>query len=382
LTRYKISVRFTLGSVRNYSAVAEKNNLSKQTLTSDYITISYKMASKSSHTLLMTGASGFVGAHVLNAFLEQGYSVRAVARSERSISSIKDAHPAHASQLSFAIVPDLTAPDAFKDAMKGVSGVIHLASPFVLSPKDNEEELLKPAINATIEVLEDTAKYAPNVKRIVLIASFASILDLSKGLWPEKTYDESDWNPATYKEAAESTNGAFSYCASKKLAEEAAWKWIDEKKPSFALTTMCPPWVFGPHFEKIKSLDHLNESTEAIYKLITSKEDGELPPIDFAGFADARDLAKAHVLAYENEAAAGERFLVGNHFDYQAAADSIRKDFPNLRSRVPKGNPGHPEPTYKINGSKVEKVLGLKYTTLEQCMKDTVQNLLDAEASL
>lgn len=130
----------------------------------------------------------------------------------------------------------MTAPHAFDEAVKGVTGVIHTASPFVLNPKDNENELLKPAINGTTGVLASAAAHAgPQLTRVVITSSFASILDLSKGYRPGYTYTENDFNPATYKEAAQSDNGGFSYCASKSLAERAAWDWVAEHKPHFTL---------------------------------------------------------------------------------------------------------------------------------------------------
>src|SRR6266536_1826708 len=173
-----------------------------------------------------------------------------------------------------------------------------------------------------------------------------------------------------------STNGAFSYCASKALAEKAAWDWMDEQKPSFTLSTINPPWVFGPSVSG-SSLDHLNESLQAIWKLINGSTK-EVPPTDFAGFADVRDVAKAHRLAYETKEAGGQRFLPGNHFDYQTAADIIREEFPELRNRVPEGvkGAGLKEEVYVPDGSKAEKILGLKYTSLKNTMVDTVKDLL------
>ncbi|OAP57164.1 hypothetical protein AYL99_07902 [Fonsecaea erecta] len=329
-------------------------------------------------TILITGISGFVASHIAHTFLEAGYRVRGTVRSERSIAGIKQAHAKYADQLSFIIVPDMAATDALNEAVKGVTGVVHTANPFILNPKDNEEELLKPSINGILNVLRAGATQGSILRRIVLTASFACVLDLSQGLRPGYTYTELDWNPATYEEAKNSSNGGFTYCAAKALAEKAAWEWIKENKPSFSFTAINPPWIFGPSLAGIRSLDHLNESTEAIWKLVkgTAKE---VPPIDFAGFADVRDVALAHLRAYELEEAGGQRFIVGSHFDYQTAVDSLRDDCPHIRDRIPRGNPGKREPVYQLDGSKAEKVLGIKYTPLRVTLKDTVEDLCDAE---
>lgn len=76
-----------------------------------------------SQTILITGASGFVGTHVINAFLQCGYNVRGTVRSEKSAEEVKKMHPKHPSQLTMAIIPNIEAAGAFDDAVRGVDGV-------------------------------------------------------------------------------------------------------------------------------------------------------------------------------------------------------------------------------------------------------------------
>lgn len=87
-----------------------------------------KLYSQMAKTVLITGASGFIAAHTVNAFLRQGYHVRGAVRSERSAAEVKATHKEYATQLSLVIVPDITAPNAFDDAVKGVDGVSQLPS--------------------------------------------------------------------------------------------------------------------------------------------------------------------------------------------------------------------------------------------------------------
>lgn len=338
------------------------------------------LSTPSDKTVLVTGASGFVASYIIRALLEAGYNVRGSLRSNSAIPKIRAAQGDLASRLSFAIVPDMSAPHAFDEAVKGVSGIIHTASPFILTPRDVEADLLKPAIRGTESILESAATAGPQLSRVVITASFASIFDMSLGYRPGYVYTEKEWNPATYSEAAGSSDGGFSYCASKALAEKAGWDWVAEHKPSYAVTTICPPWIFGPALSTITNLDHLNESTETIWNLINGSK-SEVPPVDFAGFANVTDVASAHLLAFESEAAAGERFLVGSHFDYQTAVDIIRDEFPSLKDRVPAGKPGSANLAdwYTPDGSKAEKILGLKYTSLRDTLIDTVKDLLEAE---
>lgn len=153
----------------------------------------------------------------------------------------------------------------------------------------------------------------------------------------------------------------------------------------FSLTTICPPWIFGPNLNPITNLDYLNESTEDIWKLINGSTK-TVPPIDFGGFADVRTVGEAHLKAFEKDEAAGQRFLVGQHYDYQSAVDAIREAIPELRNCVPEGTPGSgmnfKDAVYTPDRTKAETVLGIKYIDLKTTMVDTAANLIAAEKRL
>lgn len=176
--------------------------------------------------------------HIISSFLSAGYNVRGTVRSEKSAEGVKKSHPKYTSQLSFAIVPDIAAPHAFDEAVKGVDGVIHNASPFAFDVKDNEKELLKPAIQGTKGCLEAVKKFAPKVKRVVVTSSFAAIVDMSKGTRPGYTYSEKDWNPCSYEDAKKG-DGSVAYCASKAFAEREAWEFGKDPEVKFDVVTIC-----------------------------------------------------------------------------------------------------------------------------------------------
>lgn len=147
-----------------------------------------------------------------------------------------------APSVELAIVKDVGAPGAFDEAIKGVDAVAHTASPFHYNFTDPVKEMLEPAYNGTTNMLKAAAA-TPSVKRLVITSSFASMLDMSKGMNVGKTYNDDDWNPATWEEASKSDDKSFVYCASKAIAEKAAWDFVAKEKPQFALTTLCPPLV-------------------------------------------------------------------------------------------------------------------------------------------
>jgi nucleoside-diphosphate-sugar epimerase len=189
--------------------------------------------------VLVTGPSGYVGAHVFQTLLQKGYRVRGTVRSEEKANQLKEDFAKYKSQIeSFVIVQDIIKDGAFEDAVKGVDYVIHVASPFHFNIEDNKRDMLDPAVKGTNNVLT-AAKKEKQIKRVVITSSFASILDLNKGDRPGYTYNEEDWNPVTWDEACNSDNPTAVYCASKKFAELAGFKFVEEQKPSFDIATMC-----------------------------------------------------------------------------------------------------------------------------------------------
>ncbi len=152
------------------------------------------MPSPSSQTILVTGANGFIAGHIVKQALEAGYKVRGTARSEASGSKLREIYADRPSQFSLAVVPDISKPESYANAFEGnVTAVIHTASPFVLHTDDNKRDLLDPAVHGAVAVLEATQRYGHNaVHRVVSTSSFASIIDLSKGMRQGYTYTEAD----------------------------------------------------------------------------------------------------------------------------------------------------------------------------------------------
>ena len=90
------------------------------------------------------------------------------------------------------------------------------------------------------------------------------------------------------------------------------------------------------------------------------------------------------MLAYTNEAAANQRYMVANSaYDYQIFIDMIRSKFPDLRATTVEGNAGEPlPPVYKLDTSKVQRELGLTFRPMEETVVDTVNSLRELEKQL
>ncbi|KAF9890129.1 hypothetical protein FE257_006290 [Aspergillus nanangensis] len=334
-------------------------------------------------TVLITGASGFIATHIVDAFLQAGHTVRGTVRSQSTADRVKQTFLEYVSKdkLTFAIVPDIGVPHAFDEAVKGVTGVIHTASPFEFKVDDNEQDILLPAINGTKHILDPIKKNGSQVRRLVILSSFAAIVDVSKGTRPGYVYTEKDWNPLTYDEAAKKgSSTVVAYLVSKKLAERAAWDFVERERPGFDVVTICPPMVYGPNMNATASIAHLNESSAEIYRLMTAKPTDPVPPTSFWGSVDARDVAQAHLKAYETPEAGGQRFLVcQDNYSYQQMVDVLREKVPEVKDRVPVGKPhtGLGEEVYGIDNSKSRKVLGLHYRSFEETVVDAARSLLE-----
>ena len=139
--------------------------------------------------------------------------------------------------------------------------------------------------------------------------------------------------------------------------------------------------VYGPVEHGITSTAKLNTSSADIYRLMNGSEK-KVPQTSFYAFCDVRDVAEAHLQAYQKDGATSQRFLViGGSYSYQMICDILRMEFPEIRDRVPEGEPGSGlgADVYKVDCSKAKKVLGLRFRSLEECIVDTGRSLLDVE---
>lgn len=256
-----------------------------------------------------------------------------------------------------------------------------MAEPFVpfRLPADPQKGLIDPALIGTTSILEALHRSAPQVKRVIITASFACIID-EDHLADPFVYSESYWNPVTIADIHRSP--ATAYRASKKLAEEAAWRFVSERKPGFDLVTLCPPLVLGPVVHHLASLESINTSNERVVQMAQGKWRDEIPATGAAWlWIDVRDLALAHVRAMEVGDAGGKRlFTTAGYFCNRWIADAARENFPELKERLPaaetKGGEFPPEDkVYRFDTKATNDVLGIEWISLEKSIVDLVKSL-------
>ncbi|KAL4818471.1 hypothetical protein BDW67DRAFT_189880 [Aspergillus spinulosporus] len=331
--------------------------------------------------VLVTGATGFIGAHIVDALLAHGLRVRGATRSLAKGEEMLKARPHYKEQLEFVKINDFENPGGLAEAVKGVDGIIHTASPFTYDTKDNEKELVIPAINGVKAVFEAAAAAdasTTKIKRIVLTSSFASVIDVNRKAGPGSgpdgyfTYTAADWNPLSYAETIDkSTDAVVAYRGSKKFAELAAWEFVRDRKPSFNLVTLCPPMTFGPVVHPVPSVESLNESNAMLWKVAVGEP---LPVARVPFWIDVRDLADAHVGALLKPEVGGKRYTVAapERFSYGLAAVIIKEEFADLRERV-RGTRQDVDESHGLDGETAERELGISYRRFRETVQDLVR---------
>ncbi|KAG6490127.1 hypothetical protein ZIOFF_051410 [Zingiber officinale] len=132
---------------------------------------------------------------------------------------------------------NLLDPDSILAAIHDVSGVFHLASPFIITRvQDPQRELLDPAVIETLNVLH--AAKESGVRRVVITLSISAIVP-SPG-WPaNRVKDKSCWTDLDYCRQKE-----LWYPASKTMDEKAAWEFANENR--LDVVVVNPGTVLGP----------------------------------------------------------------------------------------------------------------------------------------
>jgi nucleoside-diphosphate-sugar epimerase len=243
--------------------------------------------------VLVTGGSGFIGAHAIVQLLGLGHEVRTTVRDlkrEPDVRAMLTAGGATSLDRVAFVRADLEQDAGWREAVNGCQYVLHVASPFPLGAPRHEDELIIPAREGTLRVLR--AARGAGVSRVVLTSSFAAI---GYGHKARRTpFDETDWTNLAAPLPA--------YVKSKTLAERAAWDFIAREGGRLELAVVNPVAVFGPA---------LGADYSTSIQILKVMLDGAMPgcPQLYFGVVDVRDIADLHVRAMTNPAARGERFI-------------------------------------------------------------------------
>ncbi|KAE8364679.1 major facilitator superfamily domain-containing protein [Aspergillus caelatus] len=333
--------------------------------------------------ILVTGANGFIAAHCISLLLSTNHHVRGTVRSEQKATATQAALSAagvDTTNLELVVISDPTEVTQFAPAVAGCKGILHLASAFSYdaAPGEFEEKLLIPALKGTVAVCEAASKY-PEVKKVVIMSSFAAVYDASLGPQPGRVYTEKDWCPLTYEEGKNASLVPIAYRASKVIAEKAAWDYVRDHEVSYQLVTLCPGMVFGKMIHPIESISQLNVSNGIVWDVL--KGNG-IPPTKAPVWIDVEDLARTSLQALTVDLPSHQRFLVTEgSYDTQEIADIVRKALPESQNRIAEGEPGKRirDTHYSCDSGKVQQMLDVRFKPLKDSLVALARQLYALE---
>lgn len=230
--------------------------------------------------VLITGATGFLGAWTAKAVADRGHRLRLLVRNPDKLSPIATAVGFDASDV---VVGDMTDADIVAAALEGCDAVIHAAAVVALRPGEVDQ------------MISSNLAGAKNVVGQAVERGIDPVIHVSSAtaLWhPRCPLLHADLPPR---------GGGDDYAESKVHVEH----YVRELQRRGAPVAVTYPWaVIGP-----AALDQYGESGEAIGAFIRS---GVLGRGAAVTIADVRDVAEAHALLLE----AGHgprRYVLGGH---------------------------------------------------------------------
>lgn len=332
--------------------------------------------------------------------LEKGYNVRCAVRNEAGyerIKALKSAAP-YASQMQSILVPDITVPGAYDEAVKGVDYVIHAASPFaapaLLSSEEYEANYIQPAIAGTVGML-DSATKASSIKRVVITASILSIMSLQDGaksvvitgsyISPPTILFCSYGNLiCTLKIETNRTGNSkgpwpswlAAYSSSKVAALEATEEWTKKNLHTFDLINIEPCFVIGRD-ETATDVGALLKGSNymALAHVIGHGQANPAPGIP----VHVDDVAAMHVQALDSSIPGNEDYLsVAEPIQWTETIELVKKHFPKeVEAGIFSFN-GTPITAPLItDNSKARKTFGINFKTYEEQILSVAKQYLE-----
>ncbi|MEI9944047.1 MAG: SDR family NAD(P)-dependent oxidoreductase [Chitinophagaceae bacterium] len=246
--------------------------------------------------ILVTGGTGFLGAYIIKALIEKGYSVRAI---KRSTAKLPFYIPKQILDKVEWVEGDVLDIISLEDAMEGVDAVIHSAGVVSFLKKDRKN-MYQVNVEGTINVVNVALE--KNIKRLVHISSIAALGRLANSghVDEEKKWEESKLNTH--------------YAKSKYRAELEVWRAIGE---GLNAVIVNPSTTLG--------YGDWNVSSCAIFKSVHKEFKWYSTGIN--GFVGVEDVANATILLMEsgiNE----QRFIVnGDNWPFKKLLETMADGF-------------------------------------------------------
>ncbi|XXG45442.1 hypothetical protein AAC387_Pa02g0525 [Persea americana] len=304
----------------------------------------------------VTGAGGYVASWLVKLLLSKGYMVHGTVRDpdDEKNSHLKRLEKAQEKLQLFRA--DLVDYDSLYAAIKGCSGVFHVATPIPSSSVANPEtELLEPAVRGTLNVLKACSE--TGVERVVVVSSVGAVM-MNPDWPPNRPMDEDCWSDIDY--CRESKSLLNWYCISKTTSEREALKYAENS--GLDVVTVCPSRVLGPLLQPT-----VNGSSQLFIDLFKGgavTTDNRLWII-----VDVRDVAEALLLVYDKKEASGRYICASHPVRVQSLVEKLKSKYP--RYNYPK-NYIEVDQELRLSSEKLKR-LGWECRSLEETIVDSVE---------
>ena len=253
---------------------------------------------------LVTGGTGFVGAHVVRALVARGHSVRCVVRPGSRRDNLQGL-PVEIASGDLGDLPSL------RTALRGVDALFHCAADYRLYAKD-PPEIYAANVGGTENILQ--AAFDEGVARVVYTSSVGAL------------GREPDGSPANETTPISREQMTGHYKKSKFDAERVAESWAKRGLPVVIVNPSTP-------------VGELDIKPTPTGQMIVDFLNRRMPAYVDTGLnlVDARDVAEGHILAAER-GRIGEKYILGNrNMTLKEILDVLSRQtgLPSPRLRVP-----------------------------------------------
>lgn len=269
--------------------------------------------------VVVTGASGYIGSHVVANLLARGRAVRATVRdvsdSER-VAHLEALPVAEGGSLE-VVEMDLFDSTSVDSAIAGCTDLIHTAASVIVRSREPQRKIVDPSVIGTRNVVAAVEK-AGTVERFVHTSSTAAIRPME---WQDgETLTSETW-------ADDSTLDGNPYGLAKVSAERIVREWHASQSPDSRprLVTIHPCMVFGPPM----SPRHLRGSLAILMTIIRRDIPLNLPMQ--ISIVDVRDVAEAHVRALTGGQPEGRYLVVAGDMMMSEIAKALKKAHPERK---------------------------------------------------
>ncbi len=275
------------------------------------------MTTNTVRTICVTGASGYIGSHIVRLLLSEGQRVLGAVREPENGAKMAHLRALPGAERLTLLKADVLDPSVWDGVLAEADSVIHCVAVVSFGAKDPQKEIVDIAVKGTRNVLSAAAR-SPRTQSVVHLSSIAALV--SYQLAPDYQFSSKDWcNDATL-----ATNPyGLAKTLSEQLAREMEVKSASDPELSpFQLAVVAPGYVLGPLLAKA----HVRSSPAIVRDMLSRAYPG-CPDLNF-NVVDVRDVAQACVSLSEAPGIGQRLVMVNGRLWWREMAATLARRFP------------------------------------------------------